>query len=45
MRKEYCPRCARVTPHIKDEDEMLCKRCGKKEKRLNFSKFITGGHH
>ena len=42
---DYCPHCARRTPHIKDEGEMLCKRCGRKERRkgINITKFSTGG--
>jgi hypothetical protein len=32
--EDYCPFCLRVTPHIKDLDEKICKRCGRKEKRL-----------
>lgn len=43
MSKDYCPRCHKRTDHIKDADEMLCKRCGKKEKRLNIKTFSTGG--
>ena len=45
MGKDYCPNCARVTPHIKDDGVMLCKRCGKQEKRkgINITKFSTGG--
>ena len=37
--EDYCPHCGRVTPHVKDDDEMLCKRCGKKEKKMNFRRF------
>jgi exosome complex RNA-binding protein Csl4 len=39
--KDYCPHCAKRTEHIKDADEMLCKRCGKKEKRkgINIMRF------
>jgi predicted amidophosphoribosyltransferase len=45
MSKDYCPYCQRVTPHIKDDDEMMCRRCTKKEKRkgINITKFSTGG--
>ena len=42
MGKDYCPYCRKVTPHIKDGEEKLCKKCGKKERRMNFSNF-TGG--
>lgn len=45
MSEDYCPRCRKRTPHIKDYNEMLCKRCGRKEKRkgINITKFSTGG--
>ena len=43
MSKDYCPKCHKVTEHIKEQGEMLCKRCGKIEKRMNFSKFLMGG--
>ena len=45
MSSDYCPRCHKVTPHIKDMDEMLCKRCGKKEKRkgVNITRFNSKG--
>ena len=36
---DYCPRCGKVTEHIKDDDEMICKKCGKKERRMNFRRF------
>jgi hypothetical protein len=45
MGSDYCGSCRRVTPHIKDDGVMLCKRCGKQEKRkgINITKFSTGG--
>ena len=33
--RDYCPICHEVTEQIKDMDEKLCKKCGKKSKRLN----------
>ena len=41
MSEDYCPKCRRRTPHIKDMDEMLCKKCGKKENRkgINIMRF------
>jgi rRNA maturation endonuclease Nob1 len=35
MAKDYCPYCRKVTAQVKDLDEKLCKRCGKKTKRVN----------
>jgi len=43
MSSDYCPRCHKRTPHIKDADEMLCKRCGKKDKNTPIKSFTTGG--
>ena len=42
--KQYCPRCRKFTESIIDEDreEVICKRCAKKHKALNFSKILTG---
>ena len=45
MSSDYCPRCRKRTSHIKDDDEMLGTRCGKKEKRtgINYTRFSKGG--
>lgn len=45
MSSDYCPICRKVTPHIKDIDEMLCKSCGRKEKRkgINVTRFNSKG--
>lgn len=32
---EYCPYCRRVTEHVFDFNQKLCKRCGKINKKLN----------
>lgn len=37
---EYCSFCGRRTPHVKDYDEQLCKRCGRKQKRLNVRRLL-----
>jgi len=36
---DYCPHCRRRTPHIHDVNVKLCKRCGRKSKRLNLINF------
>jgi NADH pyrophosphatase NudC (nudix superfamily) len=32
---DYCPYCRKRTEHIKEGNEMLCKRCGRIEPRIN----------
>ena len=40
---EYCPKCRRRTEHIKDKEEMLCKRCGRfYKKKFNPLSFLVG---
>ena len=37
---EYCSVCRKVREVIKTDDEMLCKTCGVKSKRLNTIKLL-----
>jgi len=36
---EYCPHCRKTMEHIKDFDEILCLKCGKKSKRIDMKNF------
>lgn len=39
---DFCSYCRKRTEHIIDRNEQLCKRCGRKSKRLNISNLLIG---